>query len=202
MKIKWIKYSTEFPYFYGIACLLDPGVRKKGLENMLEHYYELLGVSYNWNLYVNNSITLQYDLIDLYAPATTQTVAPSKTSDVSRFNNTIQNILSKKQKAKIFTSTLSVTTSFSMHIEFFSYNYELNDDFSILTQWKNHELQFLVLAKITRDVLVVSASTIASESAFSAGRRVLDEKRTSLVPDVVKMCVCKKDCKPKKTTKT
>ena len=131
MKIKWIEYSTEFPYFYGIACLLDPGVRKEGLKNMLEHYYELLEVSYNWNLYVN--ITLQYDLINLYAPATTQTVAPSKTSNVSRFNNTMQNILSKKQKAKIFTSAPSDTTSFIMHREFFSYNYELDDDFSILT---------------------------------------------------------------------
>ncbi|KAL8134655.1 hypothetical protein AgCh_009618 [Apium graveolens] len=40
---------------------------------------------------------------------------------------------------------------------------------------------------------VVPASTIASESAFSAGRRVLDEKRSSLAPDVVKICVRKKD---------
>ena len=77
--------------------------------------------------------------------------------------------------------------------EFFSYNYELNDDFEILTWWKNHESQFPVLAKIARDIFVVPASTIASESAFSAGRRVLDEKRSSLSPDVVKICVCKKD---------
>ena len=78
-------------------------------------------------------------------------------------------------------------------MNFFSYNYELNDDFEILTWWKNHELQFPVLAKIVKDILVVTASTIASESAFSAGRRVLDEKRSSLSPDVVKICVCKKD---------
>ena len=46
MKVKWIEYFTDFPYIYGIACLLDPGVRQEGLENMLEHYYEVLGVSY------------------------------------------------------------------------------------------------------------------------------------------------------------
>ena len=77
--------------------------------------------------------------------------------------------------------------------DFFSYSYELNEDFEILTWWKNHDLQFPILAKIVKDVLVVPASTIASESAFSAGRRVLDEKRSSLAPDVVKICVCKKD---------
>ncbi|KAL8089469.1 hypothetical protein AgCh_039076 [Apium graveolens] len=50
-----------------------------------------------------------------------------------------------------------------------------------------------VLAKIAKDILVISASTIASESAFSAGKIVLDEKRSSLAPDVVKILVCKKD---------
>lgn len=168
-------------------------MRKEGLENMLENYYELLGVSYNWNLYVQNCMTLLYDLIDIYSPGTTQTVASSKTSTVGRFNDKMQNIISKKQKAKISTSAPSITTSFSMLREFFSYNYELDDEFSILTWWKNHEIQFPILAKIARDILVVPASTIASESAFSAGRRVLDEKRTSLAPDVVKICVCKKD---------
>ncbi|KAH9602088.1 hypothetical protein KSS87_001518 [Heliosperma pusillum] len=50
-----------------------------------------------------------------------------------------------------------------------------------------------ILLPIARDVLVVPASTVASESAFSAGRRVLDEKRSSLDSRTVKMCVCKKD---------
>ena len=77
--------------------------------------------------------------------------------------------------------------------EFFSYNYELDDNFSILTWRKNHENQFSVLAKVARDIVVVPASTIASESPYSAVRRVLDEKRSSLMPNVVKICVCKKD---------
>ncbi|KAH9615632.1 hypothetical protein KSS87_014414 [Heliosperma pusillum] len=44
-----------------------------------------------------------------------------------------------------------------------------------------------------RDVLVVPASTVASESAFSAGGRVLDDKRSRLAPPTVNMCVCKRD---------
>nr|GMD87783.1 zinc finger BED domain-containing protein RICESLEEPER 4-like [Ipomoea batatas] len=34
---------------------------------------------------------------------------------------------------------------------------------------------------------------VASESAFSAGKRVLDYKRSSLAPDSIKICVMKKD---------
>ena len=44
----------------------------------------------------------------------------------------------------------SVTTSFSMLREFFSHNYELDEDFSVLTWWKKHESQF-------PDILVVPA---------------------------------------------
>ena len=51
----------------------------------------------------------------------------------------------------------------------------------------------MVLAKIASDILVVPASTIASEPAFSAGRIVLDEKRSSLAPDFVEILVYRKD---------
>ena len=42
MKVKWIEYSTEFPYIYSVACLLDPEMRKEGLENMLRQYSDVL----------------------------------------------------------------------------------------------------------------------------------------------------------------
>ncbi|KAL2931322.1 putative AC9 transposase, partial [Bienertia sinuspersici] len=54
--------------------------------------------------------------------------------------------------------------------------------------WKNHSLKFLVLVRIAKDILAISASTIASESAFSAGRRVFDEKRSRLTPQSIEMC--------------
>ncbi|KAL2937351.1 putative AC9 transposase, partial [Bienertia sinuspersici] len=53
--------------------------------------------------------------------------------------------------------------------------------------------KFPVLARIARDILAIPASTIASESAFSAGKRVLDEKRYRLSFESIEMSVCKKD---------
>ncbi|XP_019155955.1 PREDICTED: 1-aminocyclopropane-1-carboxylate synthase 11-like [Ipomoea nil] len=40
---------------------------------------------------------------------------------------------------------------------------------------------------------LVNWDGVASESAFSAGKRVLDDKRSSLAPDSIKICVMKKD---------
>jgi hypothetical protein len=41
--------------------------------------------------------------------------------------------------------------------------------------------------------MAVQVSTIASESAFSAGGRVVDPYRSSLDPDMVEALICTKD---------
>ena len=58
------------------------------------------------------------------------------------------------------------------------------DDINVLTWWKVHGPRYPVVARMTRDVFAVPISTVASESAFSAGGRTLDTFRTSLTPKV------------------
>ena len=48
-------------------------------------------------------------------------------------------------------------------------------------------------SKLARDVLAVPVSTVASESAFSTGRRILDPFRSSLSPLMVQNLVCAQD---------
>ncbi|KAL2934847.1 putative AC transposase, partial [Bienertia sinuspersici] len=71
--------------------------------------------------------------------------------------------------------------------EYLSYEIETKDDFHIIQWWKNHSLKFLILARIAKDIHAIPASTIASKSAFSVGRRVLDEKRSRLAPQSIGM---------------
>ena len=74
-----------------------------------------------------------------------------------------------------------------------SYQHETNNSFQIIKWWQEHQKSFPILARIAKDILAVPASSVASESAFSAGRRVLDEKRSRLTPESIQICVCKKD---------
>jgi len=59
---------------------------------------------------------------------------------------------------------------------------EVGDD--VLGWWKVHGPRYPVVARMARDVLAVPVSTVASESAFSAGGHTLDSFRTSLTPKV------------------
>lgn len=52
---------------------------------------------------------------------------------------------------------------------------------------------YLIIDRAARDILVVFTSIIASKSAFNIGRKVMYEKRSSLVSNIVKILIRKKD---------
>ncbi|XP_041999850.1 zinc finger BED domain-containing protein RICESLEEPER 2-like [Salvia splendens] len=62
--------------------------------------------------------------------------------------------------------------------------------FDLLDWWKSNEYKYPVLSQFARDILAVPISTVASESAFSTGGRVLDPFRSSLSSKVVEYLVC------------
>ncbi|KAJ4955222.1 hypothetical protein NE237_012005 [Protea cynaroides] len=66
-------------------------------------------------------------------------------------------------------------------------------DFKVLAYWKVSEAQYTDLLRLVRDILANPVSTIASESAFSAGGRVRDKYRSKLPPKNVEALVCLRD---------
>ncbi|XP_038678412.1 zinc finger BED domain-containing protein RICESLEEPER 2-like [Tripterygium wilfordii] len=53
--------------------------------------------------------------------------------------------------------------------------------------------RYPILSKIARDVFVVPVSSVPSESAFSAGKRVVNPFRASLTPKTVEALICTND---------
>ena len=49
-----------------------------------------------------------------------------------------------------------------------------NENFDILLWWKLNATKYQVLSQIARDLFAIPVSTMASESAFNTGGRILD----------------------------
>ncbi|GAB2282089.1 hypothetical protein Dimus_039514 [Dionaea muscipula] len=63
--------------------------------------------------------------------------------------------------------------------------------FDILKWWKLKGMNtYPTLALVAKDVLAIQVSTVASESAFSTGGRVIDAFRSSLTPKLVESLIC------------
>ncbi|KAG5552687.1 hypothetical protein RHGRI_010699 [Rhododendron griersonianum] len=62
--------------------------------------------------------------------------------------------------------------------------------FDLMNWWKVNSSKYKVLSLLARDVLAMPVSTVASESAFSTGGRILYPFRSSFNPETVEMLVC------------
>ena len=65
-----------------------------------------------------------------------------------------------------------------------------NIKLNVLLWWRVNGSRYPILEKIARDVVAVPVSTGAFESAFSTGRHIIDEYRSSLTPAMVEALIC------------
>ncbi|CAN1126365.1 Putative AC transposase [Linum perenne] len=64
------------------------------------------------------------------------------------------------------------------------------EDFDVLLWWKENSLTYPTLAMIARDVLVVPITTVASESAFSYGGKLVSPSRSRIYSNMVEALIC------------
>ncbi|KAK2642044.1 hypothetical protein Ddye_023807 [Dipteronia dyeriana] len=70
---------------------------------------------------------------------------------------------------------------------------EMSSNLDVLDFWRVNVIRYPDLSLMARDILSIPVSTVASESTFSVGVRVLDRYRSLLKPDVVEAIVCTRD---------
>ncbi|KAG6390695.1 hypothetical protein SASPL_148434 [Salvia splendens] len=68
-----------------------------------------------------------------------------------------------------------------------------NPNFDLLEWWKLNASRYSILSLIAKDIFAIPSSTVASESAFSLGKRAVDPFRTCLSPKMVEALVCTND---------
>ncbi|CAL9029994.1 unnamed protein product, partial [Prunus brigantina] len=68
-----------------------------------------------------------------------------------------------------------------------------NKSFNLLDWWKGNQSRYPILSKVAKDIFAIPSSTVASENAFSLGKRIVDPFRSSLTPKMVEALVCTHD---------
>ncbi|TVU23724.1 hypothetical protein EJB05_26138, partial [Eragrostis curvula] len=100
--------------------------------------------------------------------------------------------------------SMSLASQFSMHLEeietresnselsrYLAENCEkMSDKFDLLGWWKCNSNKYPILSTLAKDIIAVPVSTVASESAFSTGGRLIDSFRTSLSANMVEALIC------------
>ena len=189
MSEKFEKYWTSSNTALAVACFLDPRYKHKLVEFYMRKFY-----GDYFQIKLDEFISVLEDLYKSYATPTPES--------------------SKAKGAVSADELVSPTDHESQDVELESFLYddcgpdrnEVNEldkymtepllkqnPFDILAYWKNNTDKYPILAQIARDMMAIQVSTVASESAFSGARRVVDPHRNRLDPEMVQALIYAKD---------
>ncbi|KAL4563192.1 hypothetical protein LXL04_027228 [Taraxacum kok-saghyz] len=152
---KFSKYWFEYSPILAKAAVLDPRYKMQYVEFT---YKKLYGSNYQHQLY-------QVIQVRVY----------KKKNDTMLSKSTREML----QEFTVYESTqfsLSQKSQLEMYLD--EPRSEITEDINVLSFWKAHQYRYPELASMTRDILSIPVSTVASESAFSNGGRVLDQYRS------------------------
>ncbi|KAF7121224.1 hypothetical protein RHSIM_Rhsim13G0128000 [Rhododendron simsii] len=115
-------------------------------------------------------------------------------SDKGDLDGVEMEIGSHKSLKSQFKMHMQKETNMACKSELEKYLAEASEDdsekFDVLRWWKLNSSKYPIVSQMARDVLAIPVSTVASESAFSTGGRVIDPYRSSLSPKTVEALIC------------
>ncbi|KAG8489267.1 hypothetical protein CXB51_017287 [Gossypium anomalum] len=194
MKEKYDKYWGDIDkmnFLMSVACVLDPSQKLKYLEFALSE----MSSSEKASKMMQKLKESLYELFDEYRPPLHSTCSQSSVPTHVSLGEPQQKMkrrmqaLYKKRELEIYGE--DKTSELGKYLA--EANEEFVEDFDILLWWKVNSPRFPTLSKMAKDVLPIPVSTVASESAFSTGRHVLHQYRSSLTLKIVQALVCTQD---------
>ncbi|KHN10510.1 Putative AC transposase, partial [Glycine soja] len=196
MKVKFDKYWGECNMLMSIASVLDPRCKFHVVNICFPLIYKSEEISKENIEKVRNSLQQLYDeyvTLSINESSLNEmndtginssTTSASKYSIVTGFDQ-IMNIVRANEATPPVNSELEDYLKENVYIPETS-----NSSFSVLEWWRNNSLKYKVLSKMAGDILAIPISTVASESTFSAGGRVIDEYRSKLNEESIEALIC------------
>nr|XP_027093797.1 zinc finger BED domain-containing protein RICESLEEPER 2-like [Coffea arabica] len=103
-------------------------------------------------------------------------------------------ILTGKEKFQMHVSEIDKAppekSDLDIYLEESRYACDASANLDVLGWWKGERWRFPILSRMASDLLSIPVTTVASESTFSAGGRVIDDRRASMSVETVQMLLC------------
>ncbi|KAL7585178.1 zinc finger BED domain-containing protein RICESLEEPER 2-like [Lactuca sativa] len=195
---KFSKYWSEYSPILAMAAVLDQRYKMQYVEFT---YKKLYGSSFR-----EHNDCIREKLHDLFGEYVIELPMSYRASTVSTSDSS-NSVYKKKDDKTLSKSTREMLQEFTVYetkefalsqksqLEMYldEPRSEVTEDINVLSFWKAHQYRYPELASMARDILSIPVSTVASESAFSNGGRVLDQYRSSLKHENVEALICAKD---------
>ncbi|KAJ3697616.1 hypothetical protein LUZ61_001321 [Rhynchospora tenuis] len=199
---KWDKYWMAGNVVLAIACVLDPRCKL----DVVEYYFKMLHPEECPRFMANlkaclNQLFKEYldaHSKDTHNQANTSTTssAEMRPSDISDTRAGLKSFLSGKRSVDPTKTELEEYLSDALD------GTSLDVDFDILAWWKLKAPKYPIMARLTRDILAVPISTVASESTFSTAGRTLSPSRSCLNDESLEALICAQDWLKASVTET
>ncbi|XP_012849436.1 PREDICTED: zinc finger BED domain-containing protein RICESLEEPER 2-like [Erythranthe guttata] len=194
MQEKFVKYWESFDklnLFVYVGTVLDPRYKLRFVTFCLNQVYEDdSAMSSLMEEEVRKVLTRLYEYYKQRTPGQNSENVPSSSSQALFDVMDIDDGLGTgKYLASQFAKQLEKNECVKSKSELARYLEESCEkdveSFDLLRWWKENSIRFPIISEIARDILAISISTVASESAFSTSGRILDPYRSSLNPEMV-----------------
>ncbi|XP_076937726.1 zinc finger BED domain-containing protein RICESLEEPER 1-like [Bidens hawaiensis] len=179
MKEKFDKYRGECHLLMAIAAVLDPRLKKWYVEFYYPQIYPKAEAKKNIEGVLNALTNMYEEYLKMYEESIKDATSKSGSSGGSTTSTSNENATSSGWDAfGEFLRDVEVEkpnkSELKMYLEEGVIKGREQMNFNVLDWWNTHKLKYPVLPKMASDILVVPVSTVASESTFSAGGRVID----------------------------
>lgn len=168
------------------------------VANVLDPRYKLGVVQYFFQTFYGDKVASEIEKVktycnDLCRDYECSSIATSSSKHVQSVvggaNLTKGDPVRNKLKTFMESAThLAETSELDLYLE--AKRSPFDDDLDVLSWWQTEGKKYPTLSKIAKDLLAIPVSTVASESAFSTGGRLLSAHRSRLHPDILEALMC------------
>ncbi|KZV17238.1 hypothetical protein F511_20769, partial [Dorcoceras hygrometricum] len=194
MKEKFDKYWSQYSTVLAFGAILDPRIKL----SMLNYFYSKVESD---PLKCQEKMSLVkrklYKLFEQYTSVketSSQPQSPSTTlpqmNNEGGFKRKGKRIFDEIKEYESQTITNAGKSHLDLYLEEPKLEFAYYEDLDVLGYWMSNKHRFPTLAVMACDVLAIPITTVASESAFSIGARVLTKYRSCTLPENVQALIC------------